>query len=197
MADKFPDIGANEQPLGDDLLAREKELLGEDAQQFQTGEEEQEVEEEEEDEVAQFEQQFPHVEASSSSISAEEPEAVREEDEVPDAVYSAPAASQAVAEWKERFQLEVSQRDEADAAKTAKTRQEAEAQLDDFYEAYNVKKEEQIAKAAEAQEQFLEKRDSFFSEGSVWRRALQLVQGAPENKRFKEVLEAKVRTIQD
>lgn len=188
MADKFPEIAADttDSQLSDDLLTREKELLGEDAAEFQSNVIE-------EDEVEQFKQQFPDVEDDLThevnELKIEEPD------------QSSPAFPKEtptpVKEWQERFNLEISKRDEADLQTTENTRKEAEKQLDDFYESYNVKKDENIEKAKKQQEEFIEKRDSFFTEGNVWRRAAQLIKGLPENKRFKQVLDAKVRSIQD
>ncbi|KAH3685994.1 hypothetical protein WICPIJ_002993 [Wickerhamomyces pijperi] len=205
MADKFPEIDAeipiNSNEDAGDFLAREKALLGEDATQFQTEGDDDLLKgstEDEDDELKKFEEQFP-------TVLDEEPvqeEKEQEEEEFDEPVFNAPQTqgqSDAVKQWRERYQLEISTRDANDAAKSEEIKTEAAKQLDDFYQDYNDKKDSSIAKVREAEKEFLDKRDAFYAKGEVWERALELVEGVKGegNLRFKEVLKAKVRAVRD
>lgn len=203
MADKFPEIDA-EIPIDSnegagDFLAREKALLGEDATQFQTEGDDELLKDQEEDdeELKKFEEQFPTVHDEEPKQPLE-----KEEEEFDEPVFNAPQTkgeTDAVKQWRERYQLEIATRDENDSAKSEETKAEAAKQLDDFYEDYNDKKDNSIAKVREAEKEFLDKRDAFYAKGDVWERALELVEGVKGegNLRFKEVLKAKVRAVRD
>lgn len=192
MADKFPeiDVPVESDSFNDDFIAREKEILGDDADQFKTEQDEDFLNKD--DDVKEFEQQFPDVQEEDSKLESFEQEEQEEEEDT--TLYSAPKGeSDAVKEWKERYELEIQQRDEANDAKTKETREKASKELDIFYEEYNNKKDQNIEKVRAAEEAFLEKRDEFYAEGNVWTRALDLVKDAKTNTRFKELLKAKAK----
>lgn len=73
---------------------------------------------------------------------------------------------------------------------------EAIKHIDDFYDSYNKKKEQQLEDAAKEAEAFLKKRDEFFGQdNTTWDRALQLINqddadiiGGRDRSKFKEIL---------
>ncbi|CDR36403.1 CYFA0S01e01222g1_1 [Cyberlindnera fabianii] len=199
MAEKFPEIettGATPDEFEDDFLAREKAALGDDAAQFTTEQDAELLADEEDDEVKKFEEQFPTV-SDEPDVNASTP-AEEEEDEFSEPASNLPKGeSDAVKEWRERYNLEIQQRDENDAKKAAETREAAEKELDTFYEEYNNKKDASIEKVRKAEEEFIAKRDEFFQNGNVWSRSLDLVKDAKVNPRFKELLTAKSKATRD
>ncbi|CAM9014367.1 hypothetical protein WICANDRAFT_60141 [Wickerhamomyces anomalus NRRL Y-366-8] len=199
MADKFPeidDVEVQQDDVGEDFLSREKEILGDDAEQFKTEQDDEYLNEDKDDEVKKFEQQFPDV-GESEQESTKEAEAEEEEEEFSEPAFNPPKGeSDAVKEWRERYNLEISKRDEADEKKAKETKETAEKQLDDFYDDYNNKKDADIEKARNTEKEFLAKRDEFFSKGDVWSRALELTKDVKGNERFKELLEAKSKATQ-
>ncbi|CCH44536.1 Midasin [Wickerhamomyces ciferrii] len=195
MADKFPeinDVEVQQDDSNEDFLSREQEILGDDAEQFKTEQDDEYLKEDQDDELKKFEQQFPDVGDSKDEEKEVEQEEEQEEEEFQEPVSKGPKSEpEAVKEWRERYNLEISKRDEADAKKAEETKKEAEKQLDDFYDDYNNKKESDIAKTKEAEKEFLSKRDEFYQKGDVWSRALDLTKDIKGNERFKELLEAK------
>jgi hypothetical protein len=197
MADKFPeiDVPVEQDELSEDFLTREKEILGDDAEQFKTEQDEEYLHQDEDDDVKQFEQQFPDVE---ENVAKSAPVIEDEEEEFSEPAFNPPKTeSDAVKEWRDRYSLEIQQRDESNEKKTKETREAASKELDTFYEEYNNKKDENIEKVRAAESAFLEKRDEFYSNGNVWTRAQELIKGAKTNHRFKELLEAKARALSD
>jgi len=202
MADKFPelkdvDTGASsgESPSQGDFLSREKELLGDEF----TTERDQELADDNVDEFDEFESNFPKVDADQEeSIPVED--APEEEAHTP--LHSTfdnldLKESKPIQEWKERTELEISKRDEVAAKKHEEIKKQAEKDVDDFYVNYNDKKEKSLKATKEDEEKFIAKRDSFFDQGSVWDRTVELLKlkknssfGADEadKTRFKEIL---------
>jgi len=197
MADKFPeidDVEVQQDGSNEDFLSREKEILGDDAEQFKTEQDDEYLNEDQDDEVKKFEQQFPDVgESQPEAEDSKEPAAAEDEDdEFSEPVFNPPKGeSDAVKEWRERYNLEISKRDEADEKKAKETKEAAKKQLDDFYDDYNSKTEADREKVRAAEKEFLAKRDEFFGKGDVWSRALDLTKDIKGNDRFKELLEAK------
>lgn len=194
MAEKFPeiDVPVEQDDMQEDFLAREKEMLGDDAEQFKTEQDEEFLQDEGDDEVKQFEQQFPDVDEDSTEQVAQDVD--DDEDDFGEPAFNPPKTeSDAVKEWRERYQLEIQQRDEANDSKTKETRELASKELDTFYEEYNNKKEQSIENVRAAEQAFLEKRDQFYTKGNVWTRSLDLVKDSKTNARFKELLQAKAR----
>ncbi|CCH59480.1 hypothetical protein TBLA_0B06570 [Henningerozyma blattae CBS 6284] len=82
--------------------------------------------------------------------------------------------------------------------KTKKKLQDAAIKhVDEFYESYNNKKEQQLKQVREEAEKFLKERDEFFNQENTttWDRALQLINvddadivGGRDRSKFKEIL---------
>ncbi|KAG6034870.1 hypothetical protein E4U41_006340 [Claviceps citrina] len=198
MADRFPsiddfDAGAQTEirdsfveSSADDFLAREKALLGDDASQFVTGDDAA-IAEPGGDLLAQsvvedstFESQFPDLAGPSASVggppggssitdpsvnynsgyqtqvnSEEEPEVIRR--------------------WREQRDAHITKRAEQLAAQRVETIKEAQRNIDDFYENYNLKKDKGIAQTRKEAEEFLESREDIASGGTSWERIAKLV----------------------
>ena len=58
-----------------------------------------------------------------------------------------------IREWRERRELQIQHRDEVSAERKAKTVQDAQQNIDDFYENYNNKKEKEILRLRNEQNQ--------------------------------------------
>ncbi|CAH0018287.1 unnamed protein product [Clonostachys rhizophaga] len=220
MADRFPsledfDSGAqpdiknpSAEPSADDFLAREKALLGDDADQFATAQDASALGDggdllgEGENIDSTFESQFPDlsnpvagtgitpgntVTGPSVSYNSGFQTTVDDEEE-PDVIK----------EWRERRDAQIQKRAEQLAAQREETIKEAQSNIDDFYNNYNAKKEKEIAQTRKEAEQFLANIDDTVSGGTSWDRIAKLVDvsgkgakgGASGSgkERFREVL---------
>jgi len=199
MADRFPsledfDSGAQTQSKGDsgfeaagadDFLSREKALLGDDADQFATGNDNAAFLDDDEDllgggsggrgeEVTEFESSFPAIDtqnegvAPGGTITSSFPSSYypRAEDE---------EEPEVIKQWRERRDLSLADRAEKSAARREETIKAAQQSIDDFYENYNSKKEKNIAQTRRDAEAFLESREDTSAGGTSWERIAKLV----------------------
>lgn len=173
MADKYPEleVPVEDQEAQGDFLSREKELLGDE---FQT-EQDNAVLAESDDDIQEFKEQFPEVEDTETYQQEEE-----EEDDFEDFGSNAPATSdlgesQPLNEWKQRRELEIEQRENANSKKKQEIIATAQQSIDDFYDNYNNKKEQHSKDVLKEEETFLEKRDNFLKRGTLWDRVGELV----------------------
>lgn len=198
MADKFPDLGLNNDSpenvdeLGSDFLAREKELIGDE---FQT-EQDKDALADEDNEINDFKSNFPDLDNQPSASKAEESSG----DEFEGFGSSAPTKeldSTNVDEWKQRRDLEISEREKANSKKKEEIVSKAQQTIDDFYDNYNTKKEAHAKEILTEQEKFVEDRDGFLKRGTLWGRVNELVDevgAAPsdnnrDKSRFTELLQ--------
>ncbi|KAJ2895202.1 uncharacterized protein MKZ38_006781 [Zalerion maritima] len=184
MADRFPSLedfdeggqtdvkDASADPSTDDFLAREKALLGDDADQFATNQDVIALGDAsgEPNETAAFEQQFPDItstpQPAQPSVSYNSGfQSYVEEEEDPEPIK----------EWRAR-------RDESNAKRQAKFEaqrkeaiEEAQENIDEFYNNYNAKKEKSIAQTRREADEFLNNRDDTVSGGTSWERIAKLV----------------------
>jgi hypothetical protein len=222
MADRFPsleefDSGAQTDikdvsidASADDFLAREKALLGDDANQFATtadadafGDASGDLLGQGDNAQSTFESQFPDltdptagtgvapgagpITGPSVSYNSGYQAYAEEEDE-----------PEVVKQWRERRDAQNAKRAEQFAAQREETIKEAQQNIDDFYENYNTKKEKGIAQTRKEAEQFLASREDTVSGGTSWDRIAKLVDvsgkgtkgGAAGSgkERFREVL---------
>jgi len=197
MADRFPsledfDAGAQtdiknvaEDPSADDFLAREKAVLGDDANQFATAQDasalggsDGDLLGETEQPQATFDSQFPDLASPSAgmvpgsntitgpSVSYNSGYQARAEDE---------EEPEVIREWRESRDAQLAKRAEQFAAQREETIKEAQANIDDFYNNYNAKKEKEIEKTRKEAEQFLANREDTVSGGTSWDRIAKLV----------------------
>ncbi|KAI1405637.1 clathrin light chain [Hypoxylon fuscum] len=219
MADRFPslddfDSGAQTDikdvgsPSADDFLARERALLGDDATQFATGNESAALADPSSDDLlggggesAQFESQFPDISTPNEQVApggtitggpsvsfSSGYNAYVEQEEEPEVIKL----------WREKRDAGNAKRAEQFAAQKAETVQEAQQNIDDFYENYNTKKEKMITQTRKEAEQFLASRDDTTSGGTSWERIAKLVDvsgkgqkggaGGSGKERFRELL---------
>lgn len=199
MADKYPelDVQAEEQDFDGDFFSREKELVGDE---FQT---EQDIDvlaaSDDDDEIQEFKEQFPEVGDANEQAPAEAEEA-EDEDEFEGFGSASPMSkdlgeSATLKAWKERRDLEIEEREKANARKKEEIVTSAQQNIDDFYDNYNSKREQHTKEVEEEQKDFLAKRDDFLKNGTLWDRVNELVDGVGElqddgrdKSRFKELL---------
>ncbi|ODV78981.1 uncharacterized protein CANTADRAFT_90135 [Suhomyces tanzawaensis NRRL Y-17324] len=199
MADKFPALDSENletEDLGSsDFLSRESELVGDE---FKT-EQDQEILAESDDDINDFKEQFPEVEEagpSGQNQHAHESEEDEQFEGFGNSTTQFDGESKHLSEWKERRDLEISKREEANSKKKKDVVQKAQQTIDDFYDNYNNKKEQHSKEVLKEQEQYLEKRDGFLKRGTLWDRVNELVTEVgdlPENEdrdksRFTELL---------
>ena len=142
-----------------------KELLGDE---FKT-EDDKDALEGSDDEINDFKEQFPDVEDTKAD---EEEESETEDKGFEDdnnTGFSSDASksiedSKPIKEWKERRDLEISEREDANSKKKEGIISKAQETIDDFYENYNNKKEKHSKDILKEQEEFLEKREWLFEE---------------------------------
>ncbi|KAH8595006.1 clathrin light chain [Bisporella sp. PMI_857] len=198
MADRFPSLeefdsgAAPSQPQtdsgfetagADDFLSREKALLGDDADQFTTGNDKAAfAEDDEEDllgggnggeEVVEFESSFPSIDTRNEAVapggnitsSYSSYHATAQDEEEPEVLQ----------QWRARRDASIAERAEKDQQKQEETVKTAQQNIDDFYENYNSKKEKAIAQTRRDAEAFLESREDTSAGGTSWERIAKLV----------------------
>jgi len=199
MADRFPSLedfdsgaqgdvqDASAEPTTDDFLAREKALLGDDANQFASSVDDGAVEQSSGNLLDQggaapstFDSQFPDLASPSAGMGGPPGgsavtgpsvsynsgyQAYAEEEEEPEVIK----------EWRQRRDAQNNKRTEQFAAQKEETIKEAQQNIDDFYENYNTKKEKGIAQTRKEAEQFLANREDTVSGGTSWDRIAKLV----------------------
>lgn len=181
MADKFPkiDVATEHQDLEGDLFARERELVGDE---FKTeGDNVLANSDLEDNEIQEFKEQFPEV-GDATPVSAEN-EAGDADDEF-EAFTSQPLnrleESQPLREWAQQRQLEIEERERTYSAKKAETVAAAEKSIDDFYDNYNSKKEQQAQVGRKEEKEFLKRRDGFLMRGTLWDRVNEIIDDMAE-----------------
>lgn len=202
MSEKFPPLEdetvANEATAGDetDFLKREADILGDE---FKTEQDSELLKQDEDEDIKEFENQFPELDEAPAAAIQEQAAPENDEDDEfgePQAATSTTTPSEAISHWKERRDLEISQRDQADEEAKEQLQEEAVKHIDNFYENYNKKKQQQLETTSKEAEQFLKERDEFFAQkNTTWDRALQLINtddadvvGDRDRSKFKEIL---------
>ncbi|CUM65998.1 uncharacterized protein PRCAT00003652001 [Priceomyces carsonii] len=180
MADKFPALddtavstAESSENVGDsDFLSREKELVG---NEFET-EQDKDVWAESDEDISEFKEQFPEVDNTAPVQPAQQLSFEKEEEEEKEPqpkVFQ--ADSEPLKQWKERRDLEISEREEVNSRKKKDIISKARQTVDDFYDNYNSNKEQQSKEVLKEQEAFVEKRDQFLKRGTLWDRVNELV----------------------
>ncbi|KAG0647630.1 Clathrin light chain [Hyphodiscus hymeniophilus] len=200
MADRFPsledfDAGASTEPKGessfetagaDDFLSREKALLGDDANQFSTGNDNAAFIEDGDDdllgggggeEVTEFESSFPAIDTRNENVA---PGGTITGTQSYQSNYNPPSFSteeepEVIKQWRERRDLSLQERSEKSAARQEETIKTAQQNIDDFYDNYNSKKEKSIAQTRREAEEFLANREDTSAGGTSWERIAKLV----------------------
>ncbi|OAA64589.1 clathrin light chain [Niveomyces insectorum RCEF 264] len=192
MADRFPSLedfdsgdikDASLEASTDDFLARERAVLGDDANQFATPGDSAAFSPDEGNllgdggnvETSQFESNFPDLAAQqaapASTITGPSVEfksgyaTTVEEEEEPDVIKA----------WRQKRDEQNAKRAEQFAQQRQETVAEAQRNIDDFYENYNNKRDKLVNQTRKEAEQFLESRDDVTSGGTSWERIAKLV----------------------
>jgi len=201
MADRFPsledfDAGAqtdvknpSAEPSADDFLAREKAVLGDDADQFATAQDATALDADDdllqggssEQPQATFDSQFPDL-ADPAAGTGTMPggNTITGGPSVSyNSGYQAYAADEeepeVIKQWRETRDAQIEKRNQQFAAQREEQIKEAQANIDDFYNNYNSKKDKEIEKTRKEAEEFLANRDDTVSGGTSWDRIAKLV----------------------
>ncbi|KAH0034853.1 clathrin light chain, partial [Aureobasidium melanogenum] len=205
MADKFPsvedldsgligdtadnniDSGMADEPS--DFLARERALLGDDADQFATPADNAATADDDDllgggqsyqapadHEMGGFESSFPAIDTSNEGVA---PGGTITGSPLPyqpkHASYEDESEPDVVREWRERRDMALQHRDEVSQTKKEETIKAAHQAIDDFYENYNNKKDKTVAQTRKEAEEFLKSREDTTAGGTSWDRVSKLV----------------------
>ncbi|EDO17263.1 hypothetical protein Kpol_538p23 [Vanderwaltozyma polyspora DSM 70294] len=161
----------------------------------------------ENDTVEDFEKQFPDVDnvgvaANSQSELAEDDfaapqSAVAEGSVDEEAPKYNTQPSEAINQWRERHDLEISDRDRKDEQEKVELQEDAIKHIDNFYDEYNRKKQQNLDSVKEEAEKYLKERNEFFEQdNTVWDRVFQLINvddanviSGRDRSKFKEILQ--------
>uniref|UniRef100_A0A060TER0 Clathrin light chain n=1 Tax=Blastobotrys adeninivorans TaxID=409370 RepID=A0A060TER0_BLAAD len=189
----------------EDFLSREKAVLGDDAQAFNSQGGDQDPDQ------AGFEASFPALDSQNNeSSSALGPTGLISEPAepyLPNQPSDQAATegvnklsledSEPIKEWKARRELEIQRRDELSESKRKETREKAMKAIDDFYENYNSKKDDGIEQNRAEEKKFIEERDNAVTTvGNTWERIVKLIDTSDkgvkssthDKTRFRELL---------
>lgn len=171
----------------DDFLSREKALLGDDADQFTSGQENIEfladgppellnedlLTNENNEAVINFESSFPDIDSRNQNIasgatasnyqSSQQPQFLDENEPEP------------IRQWRERRDLALAERITLSEERKQGTIKIAQQNIDEFYENYNAKKEKGIAQTRLDAEEYLNNREDTSAGGTSWERIAKLV----------------------
>lgn len=187
------DVPAGEEET--DFLKREAELLGDE---FKTDQDLDYLQEDKHDDIKEFEDNYPEL--SEATTEAHATNADDGEDDFGEPQSSSgptdAGRSEVVAQWREQRVTEIAERDEAERSAKERLQEEAVKHMDDFYDNYNSKKQQQLEATRAEAEKFLQQRDEFISQdNTVWDRVLQLINeddadivGERNRSKFKEIL---------
>ncbi|KAL2856061.1 clathrin light chain [Aspergillus pseudoustus] len=203
MADRFPsleDFSAGQTEAietngtdENDFLARERALLGDDADQFATSQDQvastdvnndellgapEETHASAGPEISGFESAFPAIETQNEQV-APGGTITGTGAPFPPTGYSSYQApeeeSEPVREWREKRDADIARRAEISNEKKEATVTKAREDIDDFYVSYNNKTDKLRAQTRAEAEQFLANRENTSSGGTSWERIAKLV----------------------
>ncbi|KAI8978306.1 clathrin light chain-domain-containing protein [Trametes punicea] len=140
------------------------------------------------DEIEKFESEFPDIEVpnvQTMSPLQQQPAFGTTPTFAPQPAYSStPILTQQIEEdepevikqWREKQAEEIKARDEASKAKRQETIAKAERAIDQFYEEYAAKKERNIRENKEHEEEFLANLNASLSQGTTWQRICDIIE---------------------
>ncbi|KAL8758597.1 MAG: hypothetical protein Q9184_003874 [Pyrenodesmia sp. 2 TL-2023] len=212
MADRFPSLegfgdgqtepksnGAANGDLDEsDFLTRERALLGDDAAQFSSANDNAATVEDGDDdllgsgggydggpaggeEISQFESSFPAMDSQNEQLG---PGGTITGSNLPYQPSHQPSYSgyaepeeepEPIRLWREKRDADITRREEAASTKKTERIQKAQRDVDDFYENYNAKKEKSIARTRNEAREFLDSREDTSAGGTSWERVAKLV----------------------
>ncbi|CAL8581026.1 Clathrin light chain [Xanthoria parietina] len=212
MADRFPSLeefgDGQTEPKGngatngatadDDFLARERAMLGDDANLFSTSNDNAATVEDGDDdllggsdsygggqgggeEIDEFESSFPAMDTRNEQMG---PGGTITGSNLPYQPRQPPSYSgyqepeeeaEPVSLWRSKRDADISQREEASSSKKSDRVSKAQRDIDDFYENYNSKKDKSITRTRKEAEDFLANRQDTSAGGTSWERIGKLV----------------------
>ncbi|KAI1910358.1 Clathrin light chain [Ophidiomyces ophidiicola] len=202
MADRFPSLDElGDQPApttstpaadSDDFLARERAVLGDDADQFISANDHMKtptVEDAEDDllgageqhqgmdeETAGFESSFPALESQNEQVAPGGTITGANTFQRSFSTYQEPEEeSEAVREWRTKRDEELSRRAAISSERKAATIKKAQEDIDDYYESYNKRADKAKERTRADAEEFLANREDTAAGGTSWERIAKLV----------------------
>ncbi|KAL7277727.1 hypothetical protein ACG7TL_008663 [Trametes sanguinea] len=141
------------------------------------------------DEIEKFESEFPDIEVPNVTSpplqqQSQPPAFGATPTFAPQPAYSStPILNQQIEEdepevikqWREKQAAEIKARDEASKAKRQETIAKAERAIDQFYEEYAAKKERNIRENKEHEEEFLANLNASLTQGTTWQRICDII----------------------
>ncbi|SCU97174.1 LAMI_0F09120g1_1 [Lachancea mirantina] len=202
MSDKFPPLedeqfnaDAVESNEETDFLKREAELLGDE---FKTEEDSEFLQQDKDNEIEDFERTYPEVSnvQAHGEVDADANESEFDDFGEPQTATKEASRGTAVAQWQEKRATEIAEKDIAEENAKKELQEKAAKHLDDFYENYNEKKQQQLKAYREEAQELLHRRDEFFAQyNTVWDRVFELINvddadivGDRNRSKFKEIL---------
>ncbi|OCH83944.1 clathrin light chain [Obba rivulosa] len=142
------------------------------------------------DEIEKFESEFPDIEIPEPSQTFSPPQAsfgaapTFAPQPQPSVFSSTPILNHTVNEeepevikqWREKQAAEIKARDEASKARREETIAKAESAIDQFYEEYATKKERNIRENKEHEEEFMANLSESLTNGTTWQRICDLIE---------------------
>ncbi|EZF75951.1 hypothetical protein H105_02655 [Trichophyton soudanense CBS 452.61] len=178
-----------------DFLARERAALGDDADQFILASDNRPSATVEDDDLlgggggggddmvahddnSGFESSYPAIESQNENVAPGG--TITGVDSPFQPSYSAhnqepEGESEAIREWREKRDAELSRRAEASAEKKAATVSKAQQDIDDYYESYNKRTDKARERTRAEAEEFLANREDTAAGGTSWERIAKLV----------------------
>ena len=192
MSEKFPpleDDQLEDTVVGDetDFLRREAEVLGDE---FKTEQDEQIMNE--------FEEKYPDINDETAEVPSASPqEPASEVVSGSSSGVTNPDAGKIIAQWREKRAKEIEERDLEYSQAKIELQENAVKYIDNFYDDYNKKKQQQSEVTKKEAEEFLEARDKYFvQDNTTWDRVLQLINlddavvlNGRDRSKFKEILQ--------
>ncbi|CCU81650.1 Putative Clathrin light chain [Blumeria hordei DH14] len=199
MADRFPsleefdsgvhpevqDLATFETADVDDFLSREKALLGDDADQFTSGQGNieflsdgppellyEEPHQNEDEAVIKFESSFPDIDSRNQNATSGVAASTYQPSQLSQFLEDEP---EPIRQWRERRDLQLAERIAISEERKQGTIKIAQQNIDEFYENYNAKKEKGIAQTRREAEEFLNNREDTSAGGTSWERIAKLV----------------------
>ncbi|WEW61734.1 Clathrin light chain [Emydomyces testavorans] len=204
MADRFPSLdelgdqpvptasnGATPATDSEDFLARERAVLGDDADQFVSANDHIKSPTVEDDggdllgggesqhageDITGFESSFPALESHNERVAPGGTITGPDTFHPAYSTYQEPEEeSEAVREWRKKRDDELSRRAAISAERKAATVQKAQEDIDDFYESYNKRTDKAKERSRTEAEDFLANREDTAAGGTSWERIAKLV----------------------
>lgn len=188
----------------DDFISRENKLLGDEARNFATADDDNLLGGGEADPANEFTRNFPDMATFDNNemigpggvITGTSEPYLPGHNTYSGMTMETEEEPEVIRQWRERQTLEIQRRDEQSEARKRETIEKAQGAVDDFYENYNSKRDKAIEQTRKEAQEFLDSRENMTSGGTAWERIAKLVDltekgarsGKSDKSRFREML---------